>query len=73
MIIFKTITSICVLMITACTCVGAIVIWRHLYAKLNGTQTVRVRATVPSVKRDVDDMVLNDMIVGEPEGQVGEY
>lgn len=63
-----------------CACVGACKMalgsWRWLCAKFGGIQTVRVKVTVPTnrgVKRDVDDMMLHDEVVGEPEEQVGEY
>jgi len=61
-------------------CFGASVIGLRLYrwicAQIGGVQIVRVHVDVPvdrSVKNDVDDMVLHDALVGDPEGQVGEY
>lgn len=62
------------------SCIGASVVGLRIYrwfsARLGGTQYIKVRVNLPgdrSVKRDVDDMVLNDMVVGEPEEQIGEY
>jgi len=69
-----------ILSLITLACVGGAVIglkiFRYFSAQLGGTQVIRVKVDVPDdrgVKRDVDDMFLNDMIVGEPEGQVGEY
>jgi len=61
------------------SCIGGAVVtlrlWRWLTAKFGGAQYVTVRVEAPTdraVKRDVDDMMLHDMIVGDPETHVGD-
>jgi hypothetical protein len=65
---------------TFLACVGGGVIglkvYRWIRAKLGGIQIIRVHVDVPvnrATKHNVDDMVLHDEIIGDPENQIGEY